>query len=107
VQFASQVLFRAERSVAAAKLHKGDQYAPYEYYGAAVYLDQAKHRAGMGDFQTSYRYGRKAEALADAAVKIAKTKREEERDTEVRPAPGTSSREEPERPRPRVRIVVE
>ncbi len=91
IQFVSQVTIRAEKSVAEAKLQQADKYAPYEYYGAAAFLEQAKHRAAFGDFQTSYRYGKKSEKMAKKAVTLTKTRREEERD-EDRAAP---------RPRPR------
>jgi len=91
IQFISQVTIRAEKSVADAKLQQADKYAPYEYYGAAAYLEQAKHRAAFGDFQTSYRYGKKSEKMAMEAVKLSKTRREEERDVN----------EPTDRPRPR------
>jgi hypothetical protein len=80
IQFVSQVTIRAEKSVADAKLQQADKYAPYEYYGAEAYLEQAKHRAGFGDFQTCYRYGKKAEKMAKEAVRLTKIRREEEED---------------------------
>lgn len=80
IQFVSQVTIRAEKSVSTAKLHKAHIYAKYEYYGAEAFLEQAKHRAGFGDFQTAYRYGVKAENLANKAVKLTKLRREEESD---------------------------
>jgi hypothetical protein len=95
IWFVSQVSMKAERAVAAAKLHQADKYSPYEYFGAEAYLDQAKYRAGYGDYQTSYKYGKKAEAMADKAVKISKAKREEERDMGGKP---TLQREPPSRP---------
>lgn len=87
IQFVSQVTIRAEKAVADAKLQQADKYAPYEYYGAEALLEQAKHRAGFGDFQTAYRYGKKAEAMADKAVKLSKQRREEEGDV-TKPASG-------------------
>ncbi len=80
IQFVSQVTIRAEKAVSSAKLNKAHIYAKYEYYGAEAYLEQAKFRAGYGDFQTSYRYGVKAEKMAKKAVKLTKLRREEERD---------------------------
>lgn len=85
IQFISQVTIRAERAVSTAKLHKAHIYAKYEYYGAESFLEQAKHRAGYGDFQTSYRYGVKAEKLANKAVKLTKLRREEESDVGDKP----------------------
>lgn len=102
IQFVSQVTIRAEKSVAEAKLQHADKYAPYEYYGAEAYLEQAKHRAGFGDFQTSYRYGKKAEKMAKEAVRLTKIRREEEQDVtdgpEDSPAP-TGERAAPAPPR--------
>jgi len=92
IQFVSQVTIRAEKAVSTAKLQKAHLYAKYEYYGAESYLEQAKYRAGFGDFQTAYRYGVKAEKMAKKAVKLTKLRREEEGDTgdpsdKARPAP--------------------
>jgi hypothetical protein len=92
IQFISQVTIRAEKAVATAKLHKAHIYAKYEYYGAEAFLEQAKHRAGFGDFQTAYRYGVRSEKLANKAVKLTNLRREEERDVGdksegARPAP--------------------
>ena len=80
IQFVSQVTIRAEKAVSTARLHKAHIYAKYEYYGAEAFLEEAKHRAGYGDFQTSYRYGKKAEKMAKKAVKLTKLRREEESD---------------------------
>lgn len=91
IQFVSQVTLRAEKAVAAAKLRHSDRYAPYEYFGAEAYLEQAKYRAAYGDFQEAYRYGKKSEAMADKAVSLTKRRMEEESD-KVRPGdPGTGA----------------
>jgi hypothetical protein len=95
IQFISQVTIRAEKSVAAAKLNQAEKYAPYEYWKAVSFLEEAKHRAGFGDYQTSYRYGKKAQKMADKAVKLSKRKKEEEGDVGGSDAP----RETPESPR--------
>jgi hypothetical protein len=95
IQFVSQVTIRAEKAVSTAKLHKAHIYAKYEYYGAEAFLEQAKHRAGFGDFQTSYWYGVKAEKLANKAVKLTKLRREEESDVGEK-----TDRTQPTPPRP-------
>ncbi len=92
IQFVSQVTLRAEKAVSTARLHKAHIYAKYEYYGAEAFLEQAKFRAGFGDFQTAYRYGVKSEKLAQKAVKLTKLRREEESDVgdksdQKRPSP--------------------
>ena len=80
IQFVSQVTLRAEKAVATAKLRHSDRYAPYEYFGAEAYLDQAKYRAAYGDYQTAYRYGKKSEAMAEKAVSLTRRRMEEESD---------------------------
>lgn len=94
IEFVSQVTIRAERAVSDAKLMHAERWAPYEYFGAAAYLEQAKFRAGYGDFQTSYRYGKKSEAMAKDAARLTKIRVDEDRDvnrskarTVARPAP--------------------
>lgn len=98
IQFVSQVTIRAEKAVADAKVQKADKYAPYEFYGAEAFLEQAMHRAGFGDFQTSYRYGKKAEQMANKAAKLAKQRREEEGD--VSQPSGGATRPSEETPPP-------
>ena len=88
IQFITQVTLRAEKAVAAAKLQKADVHAPYEYWGAVSYLEQAKHRAGFGDFQTSYRYGKKSEKMAKKAIKLTRRRKEEASDAADRPSGG-------------------
>ena len=87
IQYVSQVTIRAKKRVADAKLQKADLYAKYEYFHADAYLEQAKHRAGFGDFQTSYRYGKHAAKMALKASKLAKERRAEEGDAGDRPTP--------------------
>jgi len=80
IEFISQVTVRAERAVNDAKLMHARRWAPYEYWGAVAYLEQAKYRAGYGDFQTSYRYGKKAEKMATEAARLTKIRVDEDRD---------------------------
>lgn len=103
IQFVSQVTIRAEKAVADAKVLKADKYAPYEYYGAGAYLEQAMHRAGFGDFQTSYRYGKKAEQMANKAAKLAKQRRDEEGDVSKPPGDDASPAKETAPPARRAR----
>ena len=110
IQFVSQVTIRAEKAVADAKIQKADKYAPYEFFGAEVYLEQAKYRAGFGDFQTSYRYGKQAEQMANKAAKLAKLRREEEGDVSRPSEEAARPSEEPATPARRAtpaRVVEE
>jgi hypothetical protein len=88
------VTLRAEKAVAAAKARQSDRFAPYEYFGAEAYLDQAKYRAAYGDFQEAYRYGKKSEAMANKAVSLTKRRMEEESDQARPPEPREPPRRE-------------
>jgi hypothetical protein len=109
IQFVSQVTIRAEKAVADAKLQRADKYAPYEYYGAEAFLEQAMHRASLGDFQTSYRYGKRAEQMANKAAKLSKQRKEEEGDVSrtERPEPRPSDEATPPRRQTTPARVVE
>lgn len=92
VTYVHHVVLKASSAVEAAKVHKAHRYAPYEYYGAVAYLEQARIRAGFGDFQVAVRYGEKAEKMAKKAVKLTKERIDAQTDV------GTGSKEEPAQP---------
>jgi hypothetical protein len=98
ILFMSQVTSKAEKAVSAAKVNQGDRWAPYEYFGAEAYLEQAKWRAAYGDFHEAYRYGKKAEEMANKATKLTRIRSEEESDKARPPVrPPAPAREEPAR----------
>lgn len=70
VGYVHNVVIKAESSVARAETNDAAQYAPYEYYGAKAYLEQARLRAGFGDFQTAIRYGKKSYEMAKKAGEL-------------------------------------
>ncbi len=80
VGYIHNVVIKAESSVARAKTNDAAQYAPYEYYGAVAYLEQARIRAGFGDFQTAMRYGKKSHEMAKKAVELTAERLEEKED---------------------------
>lgn len=95
VTYVHHVVLKANSAVEAAKVHKAHRYAPYEYYGAVAYLEQARVRAGFGDFQVSVRYGRKSEKMAKKSIKLTKERIDAQTDV------GTGSREGPTPPETR------
>jgi hypothetical protein len=102
ILYVSQVTLKAERAVAAAKHGDGDRWAPYEYFGAEAFLDQAKYRAAFGDFMEAYRYGKKAQQMAEEASSLTRRRKEEDSDQARPPVPREESPREgapPERER--------
>jgi glucose-6-phosphate isomerase len=61
----------ATRSVADAKAAGAEQYAPYEYWGAVTYLEQAKILMAYSEYERSFDYGVRAKQLAEEAKKKA------------------------------------
>jgi len=59
----------ANRSVAAAKAAGAEEHAPYEYWGAVSYLEQAKVMMAYSEYERSFDYGERAVALAEEAKK--------------------------------------
>jgi hypothetical protein len=61
----------ASRAVADAEKAGAEQYAPYEYWGAVSYLEQAKTMMAYSEYERSFGYGTRAKQLADEAKKKA------------------------------------
>ena len=57
----------ASKAVADAKQAGAEQYAPYEYWGAVTYLEQAKILMAYSEYERSFDYGTRAQQLADEA----------------------------------------
>jgi len=62
----------ANRAVARAEKAGAEQYAPYEYWGAKAYLEQAKVLMGYSEYERAFDYGDRARQLAEEAEKKAK-----------------------------------
>lgn len=61
----------ASKAVADAKQAGAEQYAPYEYWGAVTYLEQAKILMAYSEYERSFDYGERAAQLAEEAKRKA------------------------------------
>ena len=59
----------ATKAVADAKAAGAEKYAPYEYWGAVTYLEQAKVLMAYSEYERSFDYGVRAKQLAEEAKK--------------------------------------
>lgn len=57
----------ASKAVADAKHAEAEKYAPYEYWGAVSYLEQAKVLMAYSEYERSFDYGVRAKQLAEEA----------------------------------------
>lgn len=57
----------ASKAVADAKAVDAETYAPYEYWGAVSYLEQAKVLMAYSEYERSFDYGTRAKQLAEEA----------------------------------------
>jgi hypothetical protein len=57
----------ASRAVADAEAAGAETYAPYEYWGAVSYLEQAKVMMAYSEYERSFDYGARAKQLAQEA----------------------------------------
>lgn len=57
----------ATKAVADAERAGAEQYAPYEYWGAVTYLEQAKILMAYSEYERSFDYGERALQLAQEA----------------------------------------
>jgi Domain of unknown function (DUF4398) len=57
----------ASRAVADAKAAEAEKFAPYEYWGAVSYLEQAKVLMAYSEYERSFDYGVRAKQLAEEA----------------------------------------
>lgn len=65
--YLKQVASDATRAVADAEAAGAEQYAPYEYWGAVAYLEQAKILMGYSEYERSFDFGDRAKQLANEA----------------------------------------
>lgn len=69
--YLKKVSVDASRAVAQAEKAGAAQYAPYEYWGAVTYLEQAKVLMAYSEYDRAFDYGDRAKQLADEAKKKA------------------------------------
>lgn len=65
--YLKKVASDATRSVADAEAAGAEEYAPYEYWGAVAYLEQAKVLMGYSEYERSFDFGERAKQLANEA----------------------------------------
>ena len=82
----------ATKAVADAKQAGAEQYAPYEYWGAVTYLEQAKILMAYSEYERSFDYGERAQQLAEEAKRKA-DKREAGEMTETLESEGVTGGE--------------
>jgi hypothetical protein len=85
--YLNKVAKDATRAVADAKTAGAEQYAPYEYWGAVSYLEQAKILMAYSEYERSFDYGVRAKQLAEEAKR--KAERRESGKTSETLAPGS------------------
>jgi tetratricopeptide (TPR) repeat protein len=80
IQYTKQ-MEETEQAFTQAREQKAREYAPYEYYYAKAYLDQARVEAAHSSYENAIRYAKAAEKHCSKASEIASKRREEEGDT--------------------------
>lgn len=65
--YLNKVAKDASRAVADAEAAGAEKYAPYEYWGAVSYLEQAKVMMAYSEYERSFDYGSRAKQLAEEA----------------------------------------
>ena len=80
--YLTKVAKDATRAVADAEAAGAEEYAPYEYWGAVAYLEQAKTLMAYSEYERSFDYGTRAKQLAEEAKKKA-DRREAGKDRET------------------------
>lgn len=76
--YLKKVAADASRAVAEAEAAGAEEYAPYEYWGAVAYLEQAKVLMGYSEYERSFDFGERSKQLAnEAKVKAQRVKKGE------------------------------
>jgi hypothetical protein len=76
--YLKKVANEANRAVAEAEASGAEEYAPYEYWGAVAYLEQAKVLMGYSEYERSFDFGERSKQLAnEAKIKAQRVKKGE------------------------------
>lgn len=86
----------ATKAVADAEAAGAEQYAPYEYWGAVSYLDQAKVLMTYSEYERSFDYGVRAKQLAEEAKRKADMREAGQTKQTLQPEPGQTPAPTPE-----------
>lgn len=73
--YLKKVARESSKAVADAEAAGAEENAPYEYWGAVTYLEQAKILMGYSEYERSFDYGERAKQLADEAKDKAERRR--------------------------------
>jgi hypothetical protein len=74
--YLKKVASDANRAVAEAEASGAEEYAPYEYWGAVAYLEQAKVLMGYSEYERSFDFGERSKQLAnEAKIKAQRVKK--------------------------------
>ena len=73
--YLKKVAKEASKAVADAEAAGAEENAPYEYWGAVSYLEQAKILMGYSEYERSFDYGERAKQLAEEAKKKAELRK--------------------------------
>ncbi len=87
----------ASKAVADAEAVEAEKYAPYEYWGAVSYLEQAKILMAYSEYERSFDYGVRAKQLAEEAKDKAERResgrmKETMTDDDAAPAEGSDAK---------------
>lgn len=82
---------RAEEELRTAQFAHADEWAPYEYTKADLYLKMAKERQGFSDFEAAKEFAEEAQRLAstskDSATQNLRLKQRREGPAPLKPVP--------------------
>lgn len=73
--YLKKVARESSKAVADAEAAGAEENAPYEYWGAVTYLEQAKILMGYSEYERSFDYGERAKHLAEEAKDKAEKRR--------------------------------
>jgi len=73
--YLKKVARESSKAVATAEAAGAEENAPYEYWGAVTYLEQAKILMGYSEYERSFDYGERAKQLAEEATVKAEKRR--------------------------------
>ncbi|MEZ4448881.1 MAG: DUF4398 domain-containing protein [Nannocystaceae bacterium] len=73
--YLKKVARESSKAVADAEAAGAEENAPYEYWGAVTYLEQAKILMGYSEYERSFDYGERAKQLAEEAKVKAEKRR--------------------------------
>ncbi len=73
--YLKKVASAPSKAVASAEAAGAEEDAPYEYWGAVTYLEQAKILMGYSEYERSFDYGERAKQLAEEAKVKAEKRR--------------------------------